>query len=81
MSDRSIGADDLLRAEAIPPEETSQKIITSDHNGFAGVRPPITATSSENMTLDAYRFGYSFKTFLIQIRITAVKLVTSSQEP
>ena len=40
---------------------------------------PIMATSSENMTLDAYGFGYSFKTFLLQIRITAVKLDISSQ--
>jgi hypothetical protein len=36
------------------------------------------ATFSENMTLDAYGFGYSFKTFLPEIRITAVKLVISS---
>ena len=40
MSAWLIGAGSFLRLGGSLPEEIAKKIITSDHNGFAGVRLP-----------------------------------------
>ena len=41
----------LLRLKAPLPEEIAQKIITSDHNGFAGVQPSHRAACSGQHSL------------------------------
>ena len=51
MSALLIGADDFLRRGGSLPEEISKKIITSDHRGFAELRPPHHALNSGQHSL------------------------------